>query len=345
MDRFSCGGTGPCRKRFHPECAGFRNLSLDQLSYLLWFCDPCQRELPMLRIALQRLAQVRRTCHRWKAVVDGSTVLSRKFMLDRDYEPSCLPPAVEAVKLCRARIVAVDPWWSSLGEKLVEISLDNCIISVTRLASMLQHAPNLKSIELDCLDVGVVMNEWSHCVTVANFWMNQMDKLVLHQCARTIRKRRGQKASERKVHSKSEPVATEERASAEVEFDSGKLIRRIAEAECDLQDSSFFTGAIEKILPVLKQAHIREIHISSEANANDSLAAKYITAQFRKFETTEQQHCRAKEEMQFAANTYLCYLESVRKLKELNAAYSGRGERSIRETADMVGFKLPHDPK
>lgn len=65
--------------------------------------------------------------------------------------------------------------------------------------------------------------------------------------------------SQRKVHSKSEPVATEERASAEVEFDSDKLIRRIAEAECDLQDSSFFTGAIEKILPVLKQAHIREI--------------------------------------------------------------------------------------
>lgn len=38
-------------------------------------------------------------------------------------------------------------------------------------------------------------------------------------------KRRGQKASERKVHSKSEPVGTEERASAEVEFDSDKLIR------------------------------------------------------------------------------------------------------------------------
>lgn len=95
---------------------------------------------------------------------------------------------------------------------------------------------------------------------------------------------------------------------------------------------------LRKLLTELK-------HISSEANANASLAAKYITAQFGKFETTEQQHCRAKEEMQYAANTYLCYLESVRKLKELNATYSGRGERSIRETADMVGFKLPHDPK
>ncbi|KXJ69267.1 hypothetical protein RP20_CCG028028 [Aedes albopictus] len=49
--------------------------------------------------------------------------------------------------------------------------------------------------------------------------------------------------------------------------------------------------------------------------------------------------------MQFAAETYLCYLRSVRKHKELSEMYSGRGERSIRDTADMVGFKLPHDPK
>ncbi|XP_055547533.1 protein FMC1 homolog [Wyeomyia smithii] len=80
-------------------------------------------------------------------------------------------------------------------------------------------------------------------------------------------------------------------------------------------------------------------------NYKDTLAAKYVISQFRKFETTEQQHCRAKEEMQFNAKTYLCYLQSIRKLKAINTAYSGRGERSIRETADMVGFKLPHDPK
>ncbi|XP_058821467.1 protein FMC1 homolog [Topomyia yanbarensis] len=85
--------------------------------------------------------------------------------------------------------------------------------------------------------------------------------------------------------------------------------------------------------------------VSPEANYKESLAAKYIVSQFRKFETTEQQHCRAREEMHFTAKTYLCYLQSIRKLKEINATYSGRGERSIRDTADMVGFKLPHDPK
>lgn len=85
--------------------------------------------------------------------------------------------------------------------------------------------------------------------------------------------------------------------------------------------------------------------VSSDGNLKNSSAATYICSQFRKFETTEQQHCRAKEEMQFTADTYICYLQSIRKLKELKIMYSGRGERSIRETADMVGFKLPHDPK
>ncbi|XP_058118784.1 protein FMC1 homolog [Anopheles ziemanni] len=78
---------------------------------------------------------------------------------------------------------------------------------------------------------------------------------------------------------------------------------------------------------------------------SSSLAAKYIVDQYRRFETTEQVHCRAKEELQFTAETYLSYLESTRKLKELNESYRGKGERSIRDTADMVGFKLPHDPK
>lgn len=43
------------------------------------------------------------------------------------------------------------------------------------------------------------------------------------------------------------------------QIDSGKLLRRIAEAECDLAGSTFFTGAIDKILPVLRQANIQQI--------------------------------------------------------------------------------------
>lgn len=30
---------------------------------------------------------------------------------------------------------------------------------------------------------------------------------------------------------------------------------------------------------------------------------------------------------------------------ELHSEYHGRGERTVKETADLVGFKLPNDPR
>uniref|UniRef100_A0A182SHT4 SRR1 domain-containing protein n=1 Tax=Anopheles maculatus TaxID=74869 RepID=A0A182SHT4_9DIPT len=97
-------------------------------------------------------------------------------------------------------------------------------------------------------------------------------------------------------------------------------------------------------LELISKEVVASLEFAEGASAY-SLTSKYITEQYRRFETTEQQHCRAKEELQFTAETYRCYLESLRKLKDLNESYRGKGERSIRQTADMVGFKLPHDPK
>lgn len=77
----------------------------------------------------------------------------------------------------------------------------------------------------------------------------------------------------------------------------------------------------------------------------DSLAVKYVTSQFEKHQTTDEILCKAREEMKFLGETYLCYLRSLRKFNEISKAYKGKGERSISDTADMVGFKLPHDPK
>lgn len=73
--------------------------------------------------------------------------------------------------------------------------------------------------------------------------------------------------------------------------------------------------------------------------------AKYMVDQFRKYQTTDLQLCKAKDEMQFLGNTYLTYLRSLRQYKAINANYKGKGERSIKDTADLVGFKLPHDKK
>lgn len=110
----------------------------------------------------------------------------------------------------------------------------------------------------------------------------------------------------------------------------------------DLATMATMATKLTKSSRTLKQLLTELKAISS---GEGSLAAKYIVDQYRRYETTEQVHCRAKEEMQFTAETYRCYLESTRKLKELNESYRGKGERTVRDTADMVGFKLPHDPK
>lgn len=86
-------------------------------------------------------------------------------------------------------------------------------------------------------------------------------------------------------------------------------------------------------------------HATSEVKRKDSSIYKYIMSQYRKYQITDLQHCKAQEEMQFLAQTYSCYLKSVRKQNELHELYRGKGEMSIGETANLVGFKLPHDPK
>ena len=41
--------------------------------------------------------------------------------------------------------------------------------------------------------------------------------------------------------------------------------------------------------------------------------------------------------------TYLQYLQSSYRHLSMVTTYKGKGERSTRETADLMGFKLPHD--
>ncbi|XP_060526096.1 protein FMC1 homolog [Cylas formicarius] len=77
----------------------------------------------------------------------------------------------------------------------------------------------------------------------------------------------------------------------------------------------------------------------------DDLSYQHIMGQFRKYQTTDRELCKARDEMEAVARTYLCYLRSSRITQQLKSEFHGKGERSINETARMVGFKLPHDPK
>lgn len=97
----------------------------------------------------------------------------------------------------------------------------------------------------------------------------------------------------------------------------------------------------------LYRSLLNELRLNSPSGClnKDSSAFKYITNQFQKHQTTDQTLCKAKEEMRFLGETYLCYLRSLRRYADIQKEYKGKGERSIKETANMVGFKLPHDPK
>lgn len=77
----------------------------------------------------------------------------------------------------------------------------------------------------------------------------------------------------------------------------------------------------------------------------DSPQMKYILSQYHHYRVTDQQLCKAQAEMEHLATTYLCYLQSVRRAGEIHQTYKGKGERSVHDTANLVGFKLPHDPK
>lgn len=84
---------------------------------------------------------------------------------------------------------------------------------------------------------------------------------------------------------------------------------------------------------------------SSRAKVQELPLAQYIIQQYRKYQVTDQQLCKEREEMHHLAQTYLSYLESTRKYEEIHKNFHSKGERTVKETADMVGFKLPHDPK
>lgn len=86
-------------------------------------------------------------------------------------------------------------------------------------------------------------------------------------------------------------------------------------------------------------------HNSSENPLKESLLIKYIFKQYRKYKVTDKQICKASEEMKFVSESYLCYLKSQRLYEKLHHQYHAKGERSVEETAEIVGFKLPHDPK
>ena len=62
--------------------------------------------------------------------------------------------------------------------------------------------------------------------------------------------------------------------------------------------------------------------------------------EFRQNAVTASRYCMAKDEMMFLGSAYLTYLDSTKRTIELYGKYA-KGERSIEESARIVGLKPP----
>jgi len=72
---------------------------------------------------------------------------------------------------------------------------------------------------------------------------------------------------------------------------------------------------------------------------------QHILGQYRRHQVTEKQVCKHDKEMSNLAANYASYLTSQRLWLDVHNEYHTKSERSVTETAKIVGFKLPHDPK
>jgi len=80
-------------------------------------------------------------------------------------------------------------------------------------------------------------------------------------------------------------------------------------------------------------------------NIHQSQPMGYILSQYKKNMVTQEQLCKHQQEMNFMAETYLTYLSSQRQWYDVQQEYHAKGERTVAQTAKMVGFNLPHEPK
>ncbi|XP_059083433.1 protein FMC1 homolog [Tigriopus californicus] len=103
--------------------------------------------------------------------------------------------------------------------------------------------------------------------------------------------------------------------------------------------SNKVASTLRGILRELRHLHPDETKLQGSASAN------FLLNQFRRHEVTEKQHCKANEEMNHLANSFEAYLRGQRLWGNVHEEYHTKGERSVEETARLVGFRLPHEPK
>uniref|UniRef100_A0A8D8F1I5 (northern house mosquito) hypothetical protein n=1 Tax=Culex pipiens TaxID=7175 RepID=A0A8D8F1I5_CULPI len=158
---------------------------------------------------LQGVLSARRTCRRWRQIVDGSPALMSRIhlkpplsLMDRSCKPICSIPA-RGVTLKDTTVLTIDSWWKSIGPELTFLRLENCVISTETLVALLRKTPNLKYLSYAC-DNDVAETE-------SDFTLDKLEQLEVYSaqtqildifdriCPRLKQFRFGQSQNDRKL--------------------------------------------------------------------------------------------------------------------------------------------------
>ncbi|XP_039439144.1 uncharacterized protein LOC120420222 [Culex pipiens pallens] len=104
----------------------------------------------------QTLLSARLVCHRWRAIADRKRSLWAKMrhrfhyglQLDEQFARDRWTPAT-SIRLNGSKILLVESsWWVPLGERLTDINLLCCKVTLETLLGMLRRTPNLERLSL-----------------------------------------------------------------------------------------------------------------------------------------------------------------------------------------------------
>ncbi|XP_039439140.1 uncharacterized protein LOC120420219 [Culex pipiens pallens] len=154
--------SGPCGRRFHPDCAGLNSLTADVLTSgadrgLLWYCAECRGPgavwPPVFKLLNgTELLAVRRVCRRWRDLVDDCAELLERIpvrfpertWIDEEYRPRDLPRKARIVSMRHCIVNGIGGWWAGgFAERLYNLQLVGCQVRHPVLVEMLRHMPNL----------------------------------------------------------------------------------------------------------------------------------------------------------------------------------------------------------
>ncbi|XP_015759628.1 PREDICTED: UPF0562 protein v1g242151-like [Acropora digitifera] len=96
--------------------------------------------------------------------------------------------------------------------------------------------------------------------------------------------------------------------------------------------ASLHLQVLRKIMRELKLISPRKEPVKS------TIEGQYLMSLYRQFSQVE---VKIANLLYCQSLCYLCLLESQRLTQAIHAKYKGGGERSVEETAGLVGYKLP----